>query len=40
MSSDREDSLYEVLQGMKYHQNRFMGKALMYLNKELSDGKC
>ena len=38
--SRREDSLYEVTQGMKYHQNRFVGKAVMYLNKELSDGKC
>jgi hypothetical protein len=38
--SHREDSLYEVTQGMKYHQNRFVGKAFTYLNKELSDGKC
>ena len=36
----REDSLYDVTQGVKYHQNRFMGEAVMYLNKELSDGKC
>jgi hypothetical protein len=26
MSSGREDSLYEVMQGMKYHQNRFNEK--------------
>jgi hypothetical protein len=38
--SRREDSLYEVTQGTKYHQNRFVGKAVMYLNKKLSDGKC
>jgi hypothetical protein len=35
-----EDSLYEVTQGIKYHRNRFMEKAVMYLNKKLSDGKC
>lgn len=40
MSSAREDSLYEVLQSMQYHQNRFMREAVMNLNKELSDGKC
>jgi hypothetical protein len=38
--SGREDSLYEVTQGMEYHQNLFMGKAVMYLSKEFSDGKC
>jgi hypothetical protein len=37
--SGREDSLYDVTQDVKYHQSSFMGKTVMYLNKELSDGK-